>query len=245
MWNVLLLCAAAGWRGPEAGAAPDRPCTDTPGWANNCSAKHPPCSMKQFPYGHNPGFFNASGPTPGWTCSMYGDSRTGWCSGGVLKIPSTGGTNFNHPQDNCCVCGKGRPQPTPAPAPTPHPARELDVCGGACQSGMVLQRSGARLWGLDGQAGETVTVAVDGHEQRSGRAGVDGRWSVDLSLTASWNRTVTITGSSGRATVLQDINFGDVLLCSGQSNMVSLLCGGVYPCPKSLTPTMLSLLPLT
>jgi hypothetical protein len=92
--------------------------------------------------GNTSGYFNPTGPTPGWTCRMYGDLRTHWCSNGELK--GGGGAKFEYPSRNCCVCGKEKPQP-PSPPPAPSPAR-MDVCGGACQSGMVLQRGGARLW---------------------------------------------------------------------------------------------------
>ena len=47
----------------------------------------------------------------------------------------------------------------------------------------------------------------------------DGLWAASFSVEASWNRTVAVTGSSGRTTVLDEVNFGDVLLCAGQSNM--------------------------
>ena len=94
---ALLLVAAATLSTAET-------CSDTPGWANKCS---PACSQQQFPYGHTPGYFNASPPDAGWTCAMYNDNRTGWCADGRLVATSAGGARYNHPEENCCACGKG------------------------------------------------------------------------------------------------------------------------------------------
>jgi sialate O-acetylesterase len=83
---------------------------------------------------------------------------------------------------------------------------------------MVLQRGGARLWGLDGKPSESVTISIDGQKAGSCTASVDGKWTVDVSSDAGWNHTIKVAGSSGRSTVLTDVAFGDVILCSGQSN---------------------------
>jgi hypothetical protein len=85
---------------------------------------------------------------------------------------------------------------------------------------MVLQRDGARVWGLDGNPTEVITLSIDGQKAGSCTAGTDGKWVVNFSSgAAGWNHTVKVAGSSGRATVLTNVAFGDVILCSGQSNM--------------------------
>ena len=183
----------------------------------------------------------AAGPDPGWTCLMYGDARTKWCEGGKVCTGSACSARYNNPSENCCVCGKGRPQPHPPPPPAPpappSPDR-MDVCGGACQNGMVLQRGNARLWGLNGKAAETVTVKVDDATVGTTVADADGKWVVNFQPDAGWNHTVAVSGStSGRTTTLSPVHFGDVILCSGQSNM-ELPAGPVCQ-DNSVTPFLL------
>ena len=101
-----------------------------------------------------------------------------------------------------------------------HAARALTLCGGACGDGMVLARAGARVWGLDGAPASSATVSVDGGGAWTAAVDAAGRWSVDLDAQApGGGRTVRANASDGRAAVLRDVAFGDVLLCGGQSNM--------------------------
>lgn len=82
-------------------------CIDTPLWDNNSGRR----------------------------CADY--SREGWCRNGMLTLTWTGGAQFNHPERECCACGKGAtatatmfthkfieqaPQRTSAPAVTPAAA---------------------------------------------------------------------------------------------------------------------------
>ena len=74
------------------------------------------------------------------------------------------------------------------------------------------------LWGSAG-AGETVNVSMGGL-QASARADASGRWSAELpAMGAGGPFTLVARSSSGAAQTLSDILVGDVLLCSGQSNM--------------------------
>ena len=41
--------------------------------------------------------------TFGYNCEGY--MTYGWCKTGVINI--RGGSNYNFPESNCCVCGKG------------------------------------------------------------------------------------------------------------------------------------------
>jgi sialate O-acetylesterase len=66
----------------------------------------------------------------------------------------------------------------------------------------------------------------------SSAAGSDGKWSVDFAIDTRWNATIVINGSSGVSAVLHDVAFGEVLLCSGQSNMELAVAG------PPLTPAM-------
>jgi sialate O-acetylesterase len=81
----------------------------------------------------------------------------------------------------------------------------------------VLQRElPVPVWGT-GEAGETVTVSIDGQKVQA-VADAGGHWKAVLtSLPVGGPYELTIAGSS--QIVLKDILVGDVWLCSGQSNM--------------------------
>lgn len=97
------------------------------------------------------------------------------------------------------------------------------LCGGLCTDHMVLQRNEpARVWGSDAEPRAEVTVSLhDGPGAQGWRTvvGSDGRWSVDLDPQPTGlglNLTIAL---GDEKTTLRDIAFGDVVLCSGQSNM--------------------------
>jgi sialate O-acetylesterase len=84
---------------------------------------------------------------------------------------------------------------------------------------MVLQRGQAvPVWGkADPDA--TVSVGFAG-QTKTTKAGVDGKWRVDLEpITAAANPRVLTVHSGDREISLQDVLVGEVWLCSGQSNM--------------------------
>ena len=86
-------------------------------------------------------------------------------------------------------------------------------------SNMVLQRGpqSARVWGWSA-AGSTVSVTLDSTAYKV-LAQADGSWTVDFPpQSASINRSLTIVGD-GQTVQLTNIAFGDVYICSGQSNM--------------------------
>ncbi|XP_067675872.1 sialate O-acetylesterase-like [Haliotis asinina] len=91
---------------------------------------------------------------------------------------------------------------------------------------MVLQRAPkqAIIWGYSPNIGEVIKVKVEGQETVSGRVYKDsiygvGIWKVTLP-PVSQPGPFTITASSATETItLTDVLFGDVWICSGQSNM--------------------------
>ena len=106
-------------------------------------------------------------------------------------------------------------------------AVQNEFIGKTLGSHMVLQRDvNSRLYGYSMAAGATVTVtfgsvyasAVSSLEEAS-----DGgyRWVVKIPPMVGSLRSydIHITSSVGEAAILEDVAFGDVYLCSGQSNM--------------------------
>jgi hypothetical protein len=91
----------------------------------------------------------------------------------------------------------------------------------ALGSRMVLQRAPAvaRVWGFDAP-GTTVTATLsDDPTPHIVRAGADGVWRVALPPhEASGPFTLSISSSSGGNATLEDLYFGLVFLCGGQSN---------------------------
>jgi len=123
----------------------------------------------------------------------------------LLTIPALG--------DQVALVHQGqRNWPTqPVPLPLVHTLFSSD---------MVLQRdTAAPIWGWSAP-GDTICVAVDG--KRSGPpavAGSDGRWMTRIGpLPAGGPHTVTVEGPTKKET-FSNVLFGDVWLCSGQSNM--------------------------
>lgn len=99
---------------------------------------------------------------------------------------------------------------------------------------MVLQRDIPLTISGKANAGDQISVLLRKPEKRKAKeiqtqqtmAGKDGRWSVTLNpMAAGTNYTLTIrsnasTNSSNTEITYKNIAFGEVWLCSGQSNMV-------------------------
>jgi sialate O-acetylesterase len=87
---------------------------------------------------------------------------------------------------------------------------------------MVLQREPqqAVVWGF-GDAGVSVTTTFMGKQLPAAKVDATGTWRVSLPATAASKvpTTITFAGSDGGSASLKDVLFGDVFLCSGQSNM--------------------------
>lgn len=109
--------------------------------------------------------------------------------------------------------------------------------------GMVLQRSpqSAQVWGYCSKPGQNITVTIDGKQPVRAFA-VDypdvqgGVWSVSLPPQGGPG-PVTIEATDGQGTVsLKDVLFGDVWVCSGQSNMeftLDMVGGSIFFTNKS------------
>lgn len=82
---------------------------------------------------------------------------------------------------------------------------------------MVLQRDReVPVWGWD-DAGQTVTVTL-GDARVTAEADNDGRWLVHLpAMEAGGPHTIKVEGTSSAE--IKNVLFGEVWLCSGQSNM--------------------------
>jgi len=86
---------------------------------------------------------------------------------------------------------------------------------------MVLQREPqqASIWGWS-EAGDVVTVTFNNLGYRA-TAGKNGAWSVSLPATkAGGPYVIAVASSAGEKIVLDNVLFGDVYICTGQSNMV-------------------------
>ena len=95
---------------------------------------------------------------------------------------------------------------------------------------MVLQRAPqpASIWGF-GTPGQQVSVQVEGDATSAATATVrpDGKWraSIPPRPASAAPVTVTATQSGGGAAIsLSDVLFGDVWVCSGQSNSTFIVC---------------------
>lgn len=87
-------------------------------------------------------------------------------------------------------------------------------------SSAVLQRDvSATVWGF-GTAGLTVSATLDGAPAGRATVGADGIWRVALPAqpASAAPRTLSFAQADGSTAALEDILFGDVYLCGGQSN---------------------------
>ncbi|XP_076077111.1 sialate O-acetylesterase-like [Mytilus galloprovincialis] len=90
---------------------------------------------------------------------------------------------------------------------------------------MVLQRGPkqAIIWGYGPSPGSDVTVSLSGETPISVKVDKGNTWKVKLAaVTDTKPHTITAMSSSGTI-MLSDVLFGDVWICSGQSNMVFIM----------------------
>ncbi len=81
----------------------------------------------------------------------------------------------------------------------------------------VIQRDKPIILSGTASPGERLNVMF-GNEQKSTRADANGRWHARFPPRHAGSLTIRVTGGSGEASA-EDIEIGDVWLCSGQSNM--------------------------
>ena len=88
---------------------------------------------------------------------------------------------------------------------------------------MVLDRANATVWGVGAKPGTKVMITLNDtslfadNPPLSTVVGSDGFWSVSLGAQpAGTGSTIRFSGSDGSKARLEDVAFGDVLLCAGQ-----------------------------
>ncbi|ESO83283.1 hypothetical protein LOTGIDRAFT_133687, partial [Lottia gigantea] len=87
---------------------------------------------------------------------------------------------------------------------------------------MVLQRGPQRavIWGFADKNGETITAQIVGHGGPVTNKTANGQWKLKLpAMTAEGPFTIEVSSHSEGKLTLHDVLFGDVWICSGQSNM--------------------------
>lgn len=92
------------------------------------------------------------------------------------------------------------------------------------QSGMVLQRGKKiRIWG-ETDSEQKITVLVNGSPEAEGEFAA-GTFELYLSpREAATDNRITVKGLAGDKIVLEDVDFGEVWIAGGQSNMEFQLC---------------------
>lgn len=91
---------------------------------------------------------------------------------------------------------------------------------------MVLQKApqAATVWGYGEEVGSDVVVTRSDHEAVITTVTEQNTWSVKLPPIKETNSTYTITAKSqNKSIMLKNVLFGDIWICSGQSNMVFTL----------------------
>lgn len=83
---------------------------------------------------------------------------------------------------------------------------------------MVLQRDAPLTLGGKGSPGSEITVSLDTVSKSTGVA-ADGSWSIEFPSAAAGGPHVLKAMDASGETMIDDVLFGDVWLCSGQSNM--------------------------
>ena len=125
------------------------------------------------------------------------------------------------------VCAQ-QPQPAPAP-PTQAAFTQLKpLLHPLFSDNAVLQRDRALpVWGWT-TPGAKVEVQLDDAKQTA-MADADGRWTVTFAPhTTGGTHALTVT-ANGQTEARKNLLFGDVWLCSGQSNMAYDLHGALNP----------------
>jgi len=91
----------------------------------------------------------------------------------------------------------------------------------AISSNMVLQRGPqkALIWGKTSRAGDVVTAYLDDVKYQVFSSSTDGTFTIEFDpQSASVDRTIKLSDKDEQV-VLDNVAFGDVYICSGQSNM--------------------------
>ena len=102
---------------------------------------------------------------------------------------------------------------------------------------MVIQHDQRTpVWGFD-VPGSAVTVRINGGNSFSNTTDATGVWRVFMDAHgAGGPHELDVTSTSGGAATLQDVYFGSVYVCGGQSVRGAPLFAGERPAPSSARP---------
>lgn len=101
----------------------------------------------------------------------------------------------------------------------------LLLCGGACTSGMVLDRQNATLWGVGTSPNVKITIQIHTPSNitktYTAVSDILGMWEIPSlgSYPPGIGYNISALSTDGSSVLLVDVAFGDIFLCSGQSNM--------------------------
>ena len=114
------------------------------------------------------------------------------------------------------------PTPTPTQSPTPTPTLEPELTLDAVySSNMVLQRKEPITITGTGKSGNTVSVNFNGADEQTTIE--HGLWEITLpAMEAVKSATMTVSSGDNMIT-LDNVAVGDVIFCTGQSNMFNRL----------------------
>lgn len=114
------------------------------------------------------------------------------------------------------------PTPTPTASPTPTPTLEPELTLNAVySSNMVLQRKKPITITGTGKSGNTVSVNFNGADEQTTIE--HGLWEITLpAMEAVKSATMTVSSGDNMIT-LDNVAVGDVIFCTGQSNMFNRL----------------------
>lgn len=114
------------------------------------------------------------------------------------------------------------PTPTPTASPTPTPTLEPELTLNAVySSNMVLQRKEPITITGTGKSGNTVSVNFNGADKQTTIE--HGLWEITLpAMEAVKSATMTVSSGDNMIT-LDNVAVGDVIFCTGQSNMFNRL----------------------
>ncbi|KAH3759364.1 sialate O-acetylesterase [Pelomyxa schiedti] len=128
-----------------------------------------------------------------------------------------------------CACGVPPANDTAPPTNNTTSSYPTALLGNAFGSHMVVQGapSRSRVYGHAASPNLEVEVYVDGQLAASATSGAAGAWSAWLPVTEPSldSHSITVTDvAANHSQTIDDVLFGDVYLCSGQSNMEMTLC---------------------
>lgn len=114
------------------------------------------------------------------------------------------------------------PTPTPTASPTPTPTLEPElILDAVYSSNMVLQRKEPITITGTGKSGNTVSVNFNGADEQTTIE--HGLWEITLpAMEAVKSATMTVSSGDNMIT-LDNVAVGDVIFCTGQSNMFNRL----------------------